>query len=129
MSGYSEVGIFAFPGGRGAQLVETPPPDPDLATPAKIEEARRAGIAEVPFEDFTIRQSAPQKYIFTDSAGNQYRRAPEHNPLANGDTLAARGISCFTVDAGGRMHYLRRRGEGNPSRVVHHGPVYGRRLD
>ena len=104
------------------------PQTPTSRLPAKIEEALRAGIPQAPFEDFTIRESSPWK--FEDRAtGVQYRRDTSHNPLAHGDALVARSFSCFTIDAGGRMHLLRRRGEGNiPTRVVHHGEVYGKRL-
>ena len=126
---FRETNVFTFPGGRGARLEDVPAPDPDLATPAKIEEALRAGIPQAPFADFTIRESSPGKYIFEDRAtGIQYRRDTSHNPLAHGDALIARSFACFTIDAGGRMHLLRRRGQENVTRVVHHGAVYGKRI-
>ena len=123
MSGYIETGIHVpYEGVRGARLEEAPPPDPDLATPEKIAEAQ-AGWAPVqaPFEDFEIRETAPGKYLFTDRAtGAEYRRDPVAQPRFRvGTYLPARGISCFTIDAGGKLHYLlsKRRGEPDSDRL------------
>ena len=37
-----------------ARLIETPYRDPDLATPERLAEVRRAGVPEAPFTDFEL---------------------------------------------------------------------------
>jgi hypothetical protein len=90
-----------YQGVRRARLVEAPHVDREAATPQRLEEARQAGIPEAPFADFEIYESAAGRYVFRDRAsGTEYRRALEFDPLGAGDTLAARSIACFTIDAG-----------------------------
>ena len=113
-----------------ARLIETPYRDPDLATPERLAEVRRAGVPEAPFTDFELFESKPNRFVFRDRAtGIEYRRDESWRPLENGDTVTARDFACFTVDAGGKLHLLRRRGQPRtPTTEIFHGSVRGARV-
>ena len=83
----------------------------------RLEEAR-SSYRELAFDSFTLIESAPGRYIFQDAEGTQYRSVdflpgPGNHP----------GVVGFTVDDGGRVHFLRRRGEDATAEEVVHGHV------
>jgi hypothetical protein len=78
---------------------------------ARLESARHR-FPEISFKDFDISQTGIDRWSFTDrDTGVEYRRV-EHDPLL-GDGRT--DIAAFTVDAGGRVHFLRRRGQRRES--------------
>ena len=77
----------------------------DAHTDARLELARQR-FPEISFEDFDVAQTGLDKWSFIDrETGVEYRRV-DYDPIFTNDTV---NIAAFTVDAGGRVHFLRRR--------------------
>ena len=107
-----------------------PTATPTLPRPSGSRRCDAPGCSEAPFTDFELLESKPNRFVFRDRAtGIEYRRDESWRPLENGDTVTARDFACFTVDAGGKLHLLRRRGQPRtPTTEIFHGSVRGARV-
>jgi hypothetical protein len=72
-------------------------------TADRVAEARRY-FTEIPFDSLAVVRSGPDKYIFRDAEGSEYRLAG-FDPLRHPEKIAG-----FTVDEADQLHFLRRRG-------------------
>ena len=89
---------------HGRQITNDPPPERIAAERERQLEAARK-IAAGTFRDF-----GPRIWVFVDKpTGVEYRRL-ESAVLLNASTAHLSNIACFTLDAGGQLHFLRRRG-------------------
>jgi hypothetical protein len=72
---------------------------------ARLESARHR-FPEISFKDLEVTQTGIDRWSFTDrNTGVEYRRA-EVDPLFSNDLSH---IAAFTIDAAGKVHFLRRR--------------------
>ena len=72
--------------------------------PVRLAEARRY-FREIPFDSLTVVKTGPDKFLLVDAEGREYRIVG-FDPLGHPEKIAG-----FTVDDGGQLHFLRRRGE------------------
>ncbi len=96
------------------------------AWPDRVAQARRH-YTEIPFDDLTVVQTGPDKWLLVDADGVEFRPVG-FDPLQKPDPEHQR-IAAFTVDDGQRLHFLRIRGEdARPTELVEHGPTTWRRV-
>jgi hypothetical protein len=69
---------------------------------------RRASPARRTFDSLKVLETGPDRYSLFDADGTEYR-VVGHDPLQGVDP--ARHAAAFTIDDGGSLLFLRRRGE------------------
>jgi hypothetical protein len=62
---------------------------------------------EISFEEFDVIQRGADRWLFVRRVTGEEYRPVYYEPSGDG----AQGIVAFTVDDGGRVHFLRQRGE------------------
>lgn len=96
------------------------------AWPKRVAEARRH-YTEIPFDSLTVVETGIDRFSLFDADGAELR-VVGYDPLQRPDPEHQR-IAGFTVDDGGWLLFLRKRGEDAvPSEVVVHGEVTWRRV-
>jgi hypothetical protein len=87
-----------------------------IAYPERVAQARRY-FSEIPFDSLTVVKTGPDRFSFFDAEGTEVRSVG-FDPL-QGSNPASSGVVGFTVDDGGRLHHLRRRGESTTPAEEH----------